>query len=372
MPTTNPKIKIALIYDRVNKFGGAERLLLSLHRLFPESPIFTLVHEPETSAWAKGIKVIPTFLNKLAFLRSKHEWLAPIAPMAFETLNLSSYQVVISVTSGDAKSVITKPNQLHICYCLTPTRYFWSGEESYAGDKKMKAIPNILKRYFRAIDLFTSTRPDCYIAISEEVKKRIKTFYSRDSTLIYPSIEDKFYSVNPLPMDSREYFLIVSRLVPYKKVDLAIKVFNKLKLPLVVVGTGTELEHLKKLAGPNISFVGSVDDHRLIEYYRRAKAVIFPQEEDFGLVPLEAQALGTPVIAFGKGGALETVIHLQTGYLFNEQTEESLLSAVHEFRKNIFSPKKCITNAEKFRFSIFSKQFLDEVNHLYREHLKIV
>ena len=363
-------MKVALVYDRLNKFGGAERLLLALHRLYPSAPVYTLVHEPQTSEWAKGFKITPTFLNSLPFLRSHHEWLAPVAPLAFEALNLSQFDLIISLTSSDAKSVITKPHQLHLCYCLTPTRYFWSGVTHYAGDRKMKWLPTFLKKYFAYLDLITSTRPDHYLAISQEVQKRVKKYYKRESTVIYPCIEDKFYSKKLVSSDKRDYFLIVSRLVSYKKVDLAIKVFNKLNLPLVVVGTGSQLRRLQKMAHSNISFVGSVADERLIEYYRHARAVIFPQEEDFGLVPLEAQASGTPVIAFGRGGALETVIHGQTGYLFTQPTEDSLASALIEFQKMVFNPQSCFQNVSGFRFSIFSERFIRQVDKLWQKHLK--
>jgi len=361
-------MKIALVYDRINKFGGAERLLLSLHRLYPEAPIFTLVHEPKTSKWAEGIKIIPTFLNKVPLLRKRHEWLVPIAPLAFETHDLSDFEIIISVTSSDAKSVITRPNQLHVCYCLTPSRYFWSGETEYASDKKFKLIPKTVKNYFKSVDMVTSVRPDEYIAISNEVKNRVKKYYKRNASVVYPSIEDKFYSNSPISLDNRDYYLIVSRLVPYKKVDLAISVFNKLKLPLVVIGLGSELGNLRKMAGSNIAFVGMVDDNRLIQYYRHAKAVIFPQNEDFGLVPIEAQASGTPVIAYAEGGALETVIHLETGYLFEEQTEDSLIHAINQFRKTSFSSKKCVKNASRFTPASFSEEFSKEVNRLWENH----
>lgn len=357
-------MKVAFIYDRVNKFGGAERLLLSLHRLFPAAPIYTLVHEPKTSRWTKGIKVIPTFINLIPFLRSRHEWLAPLAPLAFETLDLSEFDVLISVTSGDAKSILTKPNQLHLCYCLTPTRYFWSGVGEYAEDIKMKWLPKFLKKYFFDLDLLISTRPDYYLSISKEVQRRVKKYYNRESTVIYPCIEDKFYSEKIIPMDKRSHFLVVSRLVPYKRVDLAITAFNKLNLPLVVVGTGAEMSKLKKMAKSNISFVGEIPDEQLIKYYRKAKAVIFPQDEDFGLVPLEAQALGTPVIAYGAGGALETIIAGKTGLFFSEQTPNSLCSAVEKFTHSSYKLTELQENAARFRFSKFSAEFMSEVKRL--------
>jgi glycosyltransferase involved in cell wall biosynthesis len=363
-------MKIALVYDRINKFGGAERLLLALHRLYPNSPIFTLVHEPKTSKWASHIKVIPTFLNKVPFLRTRHEWLAPLAPLAFETLNLSSFDIIISITSSDAKSILTKPNQLHICYCLTPTRYFWSGEAEYLTDKKLKLIPTFLKNYFRTVDLLTSSRPDEYIAISQEVKKRIKDYYHRQSTVVYPPIEEQFYSNSSVKSSDRKSYLLVSRLVPYKKTALAISAFNKLNRSLIIVGEGSEMESLKRQAGTHISFAGKINDKRLIEYYCHAKAVIFPQDEDFGLVPLEAQACGTPVIAYGKGGALETIIPGKTGLFFEKQTEESLTKAILEFENLKINPQDCVQNAKRFSDQNFSSDFSDSVNSLWQKHLK--
>ncbi len=350
-------MKVALVYDRVNKFGGAERVLLALHKIYPQAPLYTLVYDPQSAPWSKEFKVIPSFINKIGILRNKHEWLAPVAAMAFESFDLRQFDVVISVTSGDAKAVITKPGQLHVCYCLTPTRYFWSGAEQYSKDKKVKIAPRGLMNYFRTADLLISKRPDYYIAISNEVKARIKKYYQRDSSVVYPSIDDKFYSRNFVPSEERENYLIVSRLVPYKKVDLAIKAFNKLKKPLIVVGTGSELSRLRKIAGPTITFAGSVSDRRLIEEYRRAKAVIFPQVEDYGLVPLEAQACGTPVIAFGQGGALETIKDGISGIFFAKQNPQSLAQAVERFEKKKISPEMCQKNALRFNEESFRKNF---------------
>ncbi len=362
-------MKVALVYDRVNKFGGAERVLLALHRIFPDAPLYTLVYDKKSASWANVFKVIPTFINKIGFLKNKHEWLAPFAAMAFESLDLREFDVIISVTSSDAKGVITKPNQLHICYCLTPTRYFWSGEKQYAKDTKFKLIPKSLYNYFRTTDLLISKRPDKYIAISNEVLDRIKKYYCRESSVIYPSIEDKFYSLDFSPNNKRNYYLLVSRLVPYKKVDLAIKAFNKLKKPLIIVGTGSEQTKLKELAGPLVNFVGAVDDQKLIEYYKNAKAVIFPQFEDYGLVPIESQACGTPVIALGKGGALETIIKNKTGVFFQRQTTSSLIKAIHRFEKLTLSPEECHKNALRFNSKTFEKEFSTKVGELWSNYL---
>ncbi len=358
-------MKIALVYDRINKFGGAERLLLSLHKLYPDAPVYTLVHNPKTSAWAKDLKIIPTFLNKIPFLRTHHEWLSPLAPLAFETLDFSSYDIIISLTSSDAKAVITKPNQLHICYCLTPTRYFWSGSTEYSQDTKLKILPDFLKKYFKSVDLSISERPDEYISISKEVQDRVNKYYKRMSSVVYPPIEDKFYTKQPVPLENRQFYLIAGRLIPYKRVDLAISVFNKLNLPLIIIGKGSEGLRLKRMAGKNIKFLGLVDDKKLIECYRHAKALIFPADEDFGLVPVEAQASGTPVIAFNGGGAKETVIHRKTGLLFDEQTEFFMMSSVKEFEKIKIDPKDCIANARKFNQAKFSLDFSSEIDRLW-------
>ena len=354
-------MKVALVYDRVNKIGGAERVLLSLHELFPSAPLFTLVYDKESAKWASGFDVRPTFLNTLSPLRSKHELLAPLAPMAFETLNFDEFDLVISVTSSDAKSIITKPHTVHVCYCLTPTRYFWSGEGEYGNDPKMKLLPQVIKKYFKAVDLLTSSRPDEYIAISQEVKNRIKVFYSREASVVYPPLDDKFFTKTPLPKKDRRYYLVVSRLVPYKRVDLAIKAFNKLKLPLVIIGVGSEERRLRELANKNITFLGQVSDTDLIDYYKKAQAVIFPQDEDFGLVPLESQACGTPVIAYEKGGALETIKDGKTGLFFSDQTPESLIAAVKKFETLKIDYADCISQAKKFTRDKFKKQFMARV-----------
>lgn len=362
-------MKVALVYDRVNKFGGAERVLLTLHQIFPDAPLYTLVYDKKSAPWANEFKVIPSFINKIGFLRNKHELLAPIAALGFESFDLREYDVVISITSGDAKAVITKPEQLHICYCLTPTRYFWSGEGEYAEDIKFKIIPRWLHNYFRTTDLLISKRPDKYIAISNEVLDRIQKYYHRESSIIYPSIDDKFYSKDYTSQKYREYYLIVSRLIPYKKVDLAIKVFNILKKPLVIVGTGSEMSHLKNLAGSTVKFAGAVDDVSLINFYKDAKAVIFPQNEDYGLVPLEAQACGTPVIAYGKGGALETIVKGKTGIFFEEQTTESLKDAIARFEKLSLSSEDCHRNALRFNSQTFKKNFAAKVKELWSNYL---
>lgn len=358
-------MKVALVYDRVNKFGGAERVLCQLHDIFPDAPLYTLVHDPNKAQWSSKFNVIPTYLNKIPFLRSRHEILAPFASMAFETFNFSDFDIVISITSSDSKAIITPPGTFHLCLCLTPTRYFWSGESEYINDWKMKLIPNFIKEYLKQVDLLNSQRPDRYIAISNEVKKRINTYYNRESTIVYPSIEDKFYSIkSPVPNKERGYYLVVSRLVKYKKVDQVILSFNYTGLPLTIVGTGSDMNFLKSIANSNIKFVGEASDNELIKLYRHAKATIFPQLEDFGLVPIESQACGTPVIAYGSGGALETVVGGKTGTFYPEQTPESMTQAVLKFAKLKIDPQDCIKNALRFSPVTFRKNIMSVLTEL--------
>lgn len=365
-------MKVALVYDRVNKFGGAERLLMSLKEIFPEAPIFTLVHNPKTAKWASEFKIIASPINSIGFIRTKHQWLSPLAPMMFETFNFDNFDLVISLTSESAKAVITKPTTLHICYCLTPARYLWGSVKEYSQDIKMKILPNSAKKYFKAVDLLISKRPDRYIAISKEVKSRISKYYKQKSEVIYPPIEDKFYSKKtPSSLKDRDYYLVVGRLESYKRTDLVINTFNHLQgASLKVVGTGLESKRLKRLGSKNIEFLGQVADSQLKTLYQNAKAVIYPQIEDFGLIPVEAQASGTPVIAFSKGGAKETVIHNHTGLLFKYQTVKSLTKALNKFQSDSheITPQKCITNAKKYSKDGFIINFHDKVTKLWQIH----
>lgn len=349
-------MKVAIIYDRINKIGGAERLLQTIHNFFPEAPIFTLVHDKSGAQWAKEIKIVPTFLNMFSFLRRRHQLLAPIAPLAFESINLDKFDLVISVTSSDAKSVITKPNQTHICICLTPTRYLWKGSKNYTDNWKMRILPRWLLAYFKLVDLITSQRPDYYIAISKEVKKRIKKYYQRDSKVIYPPILDTFFNQKMVSKKS-DFYLVAGRLVNYKRVDLVINCFNQLNKRLVIAGDGEEYYKLKKISSVNITFLGKVSDKKLINLYQQAKALIFPGEEDFGLVPVEAQSQGTPVIAYGKGGVKETVLDGKTGILFPKQTPMSLAKAIERFENSNLSSSDCINNAKRFTQKKFHRDF---------------
>lgn len=352
-------MKVVLVYDRVNKWGGAERVLLALHEIWPEAPLYTAVYNPAAVPWAKEFRVIPSFLNKLPLAKKHHEIYPWLAPMAFESFTFDEYDVVISVTSAEAKGIITKPQTFHLCYCLTPTRYLWSGYQDYFQSKTLKFLIKPVIAWMHQWDKAAAQRPDIYLAISKNVQKRIKKYYCRDSKLLYPPVDTEKWqlAVGDKPAD---YFLVVSRLVAYKKVDLVIKAFNKLGWPLKIVGIGQQMSKLKKMAKKNVQFLGQLTDSQLLGYYQKCRAVIYPQVEDFGLVPLEAQSCGRPVIAFKSGGALETVIDKKTGLFFEPQAENGLIKALKKFEKINFSPKACRVNALNFR----KKRFANKIKKL--------
>ena len=350
-------MKTALVYDRVNKWGGAERDLLALHELFPNAPLYTSVYNPKGAAWAKVFpNVVPSFLNKIPFAKDRHEHFAYLMPLAFESLDFSEFDLVISVTSEAAKGIITKPKTLHICYCLTPTRYLWSHHELYFKNPVFKAVASPSVRYLKAWDKVAASRPDILIAQSKAVQERIKRYYGRDSQIIYPPVDFDFFSTGP--KDKREnFYLLVSRLVPYKRVDLAIEAFNKLGPPLYVVGVGSEEDRLKGMAKKNIHFVKELTDQRLAGYYRKCAAFIMPQEEDFGLAAVEAQAAGAPVIAYRAGGALDIVVEGKSGLFFDRQTLGALVGAVRKFTRVKFDHQLISESAKKFSKERFKREF---------------
>ncbi len=354
-------MKIALVYDRVNKIGGAERVLETLHEIYPDAPLYTAVYNPQSAPWAKKFKVIPSFLQKFPLAKSRHEVFPYLMPIAFESFDFDEYDLVISVTSEAAKGILTKPKTLHLCYCLTPTRYLWSGYQDYFQNPVFRFLSSPVITYLRYWDRIACQRPDVYLAISENVKKRIKKYYGRDSQVIYPPVDLEKFKTRDSSLNVDSYYLVVSRLVGYKRVEIVVEAFNKLGLPLKIIGRGTEMGRLKRMAKKNVEFLGQLTDKELISYYQKCRALVFPQEEDFGLVPLEAQACGKPVIAFRGGGALETVVQGKTGEFFSPQTSESLIKVVKSFKPEKYLPGDCQEQAEKFGKEIFKKKFKEVV-----------
>jgi len=354
-------MKVAIVYDRTNKWGGAERVLIALHKMFPDAPLYTSVYDPKGAPWAKVFPEIKTsFLQKIPFLRNKHELLPYLMPLAFESFNFDGYDLVISVTSEAAKGIITRPGTRHVCYMLTPTRYLWSGYKDYFKNIFLRVLSYPVVSYLRSWDKVAAQRPDKIISISSVVKQRVKKYYNRESDVIFPPITLKTTTPNRKITKKGNYYLVVSRLVPYKKVDLAIKAFNKLKYPLIIIGKGSEEERLRDLStSKSTKFAGHVSDKELSGYYSNCKALIFPQDEDFGLTAVEAQSFGKPVIAFRGGGALDMVIENKTGVFFTEQVWQSLHEAVERFEKLSFDSKIIVRNAGRFSEKVFRTKFLE-------------
>jgi len=357
-------MKVAIVYDRVNKWGGAERVLLALHEIFPEAPLYTSVFDSKGAPWAKVFpKVIPSFLQKIPLAKSNHEFLPFLMPLVFRSFDFSKYDLVISVTSETAKGIRTSGKTKHICYCLTPTRYLWSGYEEYFKWLPLRIAGWPAVKLLRVWDRKAAQNPDAISAISTAVQKRIRKYYGRSSQIIFPPVDINKLQINNTSSE-RKYYLLVSRLdYGYKRVDLAIRAFNKSELPLVIVGTGREEGKLRKLAGENITFAGRVSEKRLKDYYMGAKALIMPQEEDFGIVAVEAQSFGVPVIAYKKGGALDTVLPGVTGILFDKQEPESLVNAIKKFEKMKFDHNKITQNAKRFSKERFKREFVDFVKN---------
>lgn len=387
-------MKVALVYDRVNKWGGAERVLLALHALFPEAPLYTSVYNPDKATWA-GVfsKIHTSFLQEFPFAKTSHEFYALLMPLAFESFTFDEYDIVISVTSEAAKGILTKPRTMHVCYCLTPTRYLWSGYEDYFASDWFRMIAKPVVSYLRLWDKIAAQRPDYYIAISGEVQKRIKTYYGRESEVVYPpvtvlddrssSVEDRtlkseagksIYSQSSNfknrpstlyhPSSKSGYFLIVSRLVPYKRIDIAIEAFNILGLPLKIIGTGSEFGKLKSVAKDNIEFLGNLTDGELRGYYENCIALITPGIEDFGLSVLEAMSFGKSIISFGGGGAKETVIEGITGEFFYPQTKKALVKTLKNFDASKYDSSVIKKHVERFSEDRFKKEFVRVVNNL--------
>jgi glycosyltransferase involved in cell wall biosynthesis len=380
-------VNVAIVYDRVNKFGGAERILQALHALYPTAPLFTSVYNPKTASWAKDFTVKTTFLQHIPFAKTNHEYIAPLIPMAFEDIHFDEFDVVISVTSEYGKGIITKPHTLHICYCLTPTRYLWSGYDEYFKDSFFKSLAEPAVSYLRNWDSMAAQRPDKYIAISKTVQSRIKKYYSRESDVIYPPVnlaasnwllatnkKNEARSQKPIQHAQGEpgasSYLLVSRLVPYKRIDIAIEACNMVGLPLTIVGTGREYARLKALAGPTITFVQNLTDEALSRYYQDCTALLYTAHEDFGIAVVEAQSFGKPVIAYGMGGATETVKKGVTGEFFYTQTKEALGDVLKEFKPEKYDPKDCRDQAEKFSQARFMKEFKMQIEQIYKEYNK--
>ena len=357
----NPQnAKIALVFDWTTCRGGAERVNILLHKMFPQAPIFTSVFNKENFPEFKDADIRTSFIQKLPFAKKKHQYYLNFMPYAYEQFDLSEFDIVISSSHACAKGIITKPETLHICYCHSPMRYAWDNWHSYFEEYKMNPLIKFIgKRRMHKIrmwDRLSAERVDYYIANSNTTKNRIHEYYSKPSSIIHPSIDWKNHSISK---KTKGYFLAVGRLTPYKKFDLLVEAFNETGLQLKIVGTGISETELRSKAKENIEFTGFVSEKELKTLYSECEALVFPQLEDFGITPLEAMASGRPVIAYGRGGALDTVVDGETGILFEQQSAKSLQKALEKYmdNKKKFKPENIREHAKNFSNEEFSRQF---------------
>jgi glycosyltransferase involved in cell wall biosynthesis len=367
-------VKIAIVCDFLTKFGGAERVLLALHKIYPDAPIHCLLYdETGTKGKFKECNIIQSSLkNSPWFLKKRIKFLLPKLPRVIEEFDLSGYDLVVSSSNSFAHGVITKPTTCHISYCHSPMRYAWDWYNEYLAENNIgyglkglivrKVLHNI-----RIWDKVSADRVDYWIANSENSKNRISKYYQKDATVIYPPVD-----VEKIEFSSNQgdYYLIVSRLEPYKKIKLAVEAFNKSGKELYIIGEGSEYAELKEIAKDNIKLLGWQSDESMHNYLKNARAFIFPGEEDFGITPVEAMAAGKPVIAFDKGGVKESVIENETGIFFKEENADSLAEAIIKFEKMTFDPQQCRERAEHFSEKNFKENFKKFVETKVAEYKK--
>ena len=358
-------MRIALVHDWLLNTGGAEKTLKVLHELYPEAPIYTFFHNPKfTKTFLPGADIRPSFLQKYYQFTKRHRWLLPFLPLATESFDLSAFDLVISSSVGFSKGLITKPQTKHICYCYSPTRWLWDWQSEYRQEHPGWGVA-ILQHCLRLWDHSAASRVDQFVAISKTVRERIKKYYQAEAKVIYPPVQELEIENWKLKIPG-DYFLIVSRLYSFKNIAIAIEAFNKLKLPLVIIGQGPQYKKLKKLiTNPSlIQLLGFVPDSELGAYYQAARAFIMPQEEDFGLTAIEAMSFGKPVLALRKGGALEYIMPGINGEYFDDPLPEILADGVRRLNENYknYSPLVIKKAVERFSRRRFEKEIEELVS----------
>ncbi|HET7321747.1 MAG TPA: glycosyltransferase [Longimicrobiaceae bacterium] len=345
-------MRVAITADWMSNVGGGGRVLTQLKRIFPDAPIYTTVLDRDRlPAHMQAWDVRPSFLQRVPFARRHYQAFLPLMPLAFEEFDLRGYDLVISTSSACAKGVIVSPETVHLCYCYTPCRYLWDLYHDYTRGRRAKPLIAPVAHRLRQWDRLSADGVDHFVAISHEVAGRIRRHYRRDAEVIYPPVEvERFHPTGSAPED---FYLVVSRLVPYKRIDLAVAAATRLGRRLRVVGSGSELRRLRALAGPTVEFLGHRPDDEVADLMARCRGFLFPGHEDFGIAPVESQAAGRPVIAYGKGGAAETVVDGVTGVLFPEQSAEALIAAIRRFEALEFQDTVCRRHAERFSGEIF-------------------
>ncbi len=360
-------MKVALIHDFLVKMGGAERLLKALADMYPEAPIYTLLYDEKTCGETfPPERVRPSFLQKAPkWLRKRQKYLLPLMPRAIESFDLSEFDLVISSSNAFAHGVLTASESRHICYYHSPMRYAWDYAHEYLKEQRIgplrRHVIEKMMRNIRMWDQIASDRPDFYIANSRHVESRIHKFYRKKAAaVIYPPVDTQHFKAQK---DHQDYFLIVAALTPFKKIDTAVQLFNKIGKRLIVIGGGSQLEYLKSIAGPTVDILGVKDDETVREYLQNCRAFIIVNEEDFGIAPVEAMACGKPVLAYGKGGVLETVIPGKTGEFFYEQTLEAMEDGLGRLIVNEieYNPNEIRKHASAFSKKNFTDTFAKAV-----------
>lgn len=368
-------MRLAFVHDHLNQYGGAEKVLSVMREIYPEAPVYTLSYSPEKIPEAlRPARVIVSKLGLRPWSIIPFKFLLPFMPAATEEYDLSQFDVVISNCSAFAKGVVVAPKTVHICYCHTPTRYLWSDRKSYLEEQKLPRVLKVILGWYlhwlRIWDFQAADRVDFFVANSETVRQRIKRYYQKDSVVIFPPVEVGALLV--VDQSERDFFLAGGRLVPYKRIDLAIMACNRVGAKLKIFGTGPAYADLKKLAGPTVEFLGRISESEKGLLFAHAKAYLHPQEEDFGMTAVEAMAAGTPVLAYGVGGASETVMPGITGELFSTQTNEEWATGLVRFDPSKYSPIACKAQADKFStknfkeaiIKIVTEKFTDQQNRL--------
>lgn len=354
------KPRVALVHDFIQSLGGAERVTLALSEIFPDAPIYTLTYNPKLSKYFRGKKIIVSGLQKYSFLPAK--FLLPFYAGAIESFNFSGFDIVISSSNSFAKNIITPADTYHISYIHSPMRYVWDAWHTYLDEQKLSramagTMQSLLSK-LRIWDKLGSSRVDLFVANSKNVRNRVNKYYRRDAKVLYPPVDVRQIALNK---ENKGYFLAISRLSRYKRLDIAVEACRDLDMPLVVIGTGEEESKLRKLAGGQTEILGWVNDTEKIKYIENCRALIFPGEEDFGIVPVEAMAAGKPVIAYKKGGLMETVVDGKTGLFFDNQNAESLKRAIRLFKmkENDFDAKAIRQHTQQFSKEVFKKNIAE-------------
>jgi len=368
-----PAPKIAIVHDWLTNMGGAEPLLLELHKLYPKAPIYTSVYDKKRMPAFKDCDVRTTYLQKILpkSLRYKHALWPVLRAYAFRKLDLSEYDIIVSTSSAESKAVKKRPDAIHICYCHTPIRYYWSHYEEFKKEFNFGPLTPLIRpfiptlvKWMRRLDLESIKGIDYFIANSTVTQQRIRKYYNRASTVVYPPIETTRFM--PPPKTKREGFVMWGRHVPYKRFDIAIEACNQLKAPLTIISSGPDTERLKKLAGPTITFTGRISDEELADIAQRSKAFLFPNEEDFGMSAAESLAAGTPVIAYAKGGALDIIQDGETGILFETQSVAGLVEAMKRFENYTFLPATLYRKSKRFDKSLFATKMRKIISDQYK------